>query len=128
MESFDRENIDKLMESRQIHQYFPPSEFCAIKYQLVSRELAPLPTFYFLSRLVPEGNFLVYGRNQKTGPKCNFTTKQYSAKMHTTHIVHKSKSATTQNYRLYFTKLLYVKNIKIRTDKSMCTHNIHIAI
>ena len=47
--------------------------------------------------------------------------------MHTTHIVHKSKSATTQNYRLYFTKLLYIKSIKIRTDKSMCTHNIHIA-
>ena len=27
MENFDRENIDKLLEIRQIRQYFPPSNF-----------------------------------------------------------------------------------------------------
>ena len=27
MENFDRENIDKLLEIRQIRQYFPPSKF-----------------------------------------------------------------------------------------------------
>ena len=32
MEYFDRENIDKLLEIRQIFQCFPPSKFCAIWY------------------------------------------------------------------------------------------------
>ena len=32
MENFDRENIDELLEIRQIRQYFPPSKFCTIQY------------------------------------------------------------------------------------------------
>ena len=32
MENLDRENIDKLLEIRQIRQYFPPSKFYAIWY------------------------------------------------------------------------------------------------
>ena len=32
MENFDRENIDELLEIRQIRQYFPPSKICAIRY------------------------------------------------------------------------------------------------
>ena len=32
MENFDRENIDELLKIRQIHQYFPPSKFCAVQY------------------------------------------------------------------------------------------------
>ena len=31
MENFDRENIDELLEIRQIRQYFPPSKFCAVR-------------------------------------------------------------------------------------------------
>ena len=31
MENFDRENIDELLEIRQIHQYFPPSKFCVVR-------------------------------------------------------------------------------------------------
>jgi len=30
-ENFDRENVDELIKIRQIHQYFPPSKFCAIQ-------------------------------------------------------------------------------------------------
>ena len=37
MENFDRENIDELLEIRQIRQYFPPSKICAVRY-----------TFYYL--------------------------------------------------------------------------------
>ena len=36
MENFDRENIDKLLEICQIRQYFPPSNFCAIRYSYPS--------------------------------------------------------------------------------------------
>ena len=36
LENFDRENIDELLEIRQICQYFPPSKFCAVRYFLVS--------------------------------------------------------------------------------------------
>ena len=36
MENFDWENIDKLLEIRQIRQYFPPSKFCAPRYLLVT--------------------------------------------------------------------------------------------
>ena len=32
MENFDGENIDELLEIRQIHQYFPPSKICAVRY------------------------------------------------------------------------------------------------
>ena len=32
MENFDTENIDELLEIRQIRQYFPPSKFCAVQY------------------------------------------------------------------------------------------------
>ena len=32
MENFDRENIDELLEIRQIRQYFPPSKICAVRY------------------------------------------------------------------------------------------------
>ena len=32
MENFDRENIDELLEIRQICQYVPPSKFCAVWY------------------------------------------------------------------------------------------------
>ena len=32
MESFDRENIDELLEIRQNRQYFPLSKFCAVWY------------------------------------------------------------------------------------------------
>ena len=32
MENFDRENIDELLEIRQIHQYFSPSKICAVRY------------------------------------------------------------------------------------------------
>ena len=32
MENFDRENIDELLEIRQIRQYFPPSKLCAVQY------------------------------------------------------------------------------------------------
>ena len=32
MENFDGENIDELLEIYQIHQYFPPSKFCIIRY------------------------------------------------------------------------------------------------
>ena len=35
MENFDRENIDKLLEIRQIRQYFPPSKFCAVRYIII---------------------------------------------------------------------------------------------
>ena len=31
-ENIDRENIKKLLEIRQIYQYFPPSKFCAVRY------------------------------------------------------------------------------------------------
>ena len=31
MENFDRENIDELLEIRQIRQYFPPSKICAVR-------------------------------------------------------------------------------------------------
>ena len=36
MENFDRENIDELLEIRQIRQYFPPSKICAVRYVLHS--------------------------------------------------------------------------------------------
>ena len=32
MENFDRENIDKLLEIRQIRQYFPLSKFYTVRY------------------------------------------------------------------------------------------------
>ena len=32
MENFDRDNIDELLEIRQIRQYFPPSKICAVRY------------------------------------------------------------------------------------------------
>ena len=32
MENFDRENIDELLEIRQIRQYFPLSKICAVRY------------------------------------------------------------------------------------------------
>ena len=32
MENFDRENIDELLEIRQIREYFPLSKFCTIRY------------------------------------------------------------------------------------------------
>ena len=32
MENFDRENIDELLEIRQIRQYFPPAKICAVRY------------------------------------------------------------------------------------------------
>ena len=32
MKIFDKENIDELLEIRQIRQYFPPSKFCTIQY------------------------------------------------------------------------------------------------
>jgi len=31
-ENFDRENVEELIEIRQICQYFPPSKICAIWY------------------------------------------------------------------------------------------------
>ena len=34
MENFDRENIDELLEIRQIRQYFPPSKICAVRHVL----------------------------------------------------------------------------------------------
>ena len=36
MENFDRENIDELLEIRQIRQYFPPLKFCAVRYLLLT--------------------------------------------------------------------------------------------
>ena len=36
MENFDRENIDELLEIRQIHQYFPPSKICAVRYVIAA--------------------------------------------------------------------------------------------
>jgi len=36
-ENFYRENVDELIKIRQIHQYFPPSKFCAIRYFLWSK-------------------------------------------------------------------------------------------
>ena len=35
MENFDRENIDELLEIRQICQYFPPSKICAVQYVIL---------------------------------------------------------------------------------------------
>ena len=35
MENFDRENIDELLEIRQIRQYSPPSKFCAVRYTVI---------------------------------------------------------------------------------------------
>ena len=32
MENFDKENIDELLEIRQIRQYFPQSKICAVRY------------------------------------------------------------------------------------------------
>ena len=32
MENFDSENIDELLEIREIRQYSPPSKFCAVQY------------------------------------------------------------------------------------------------
>jgi len=32
VENFDGENVDELIKIRQIHQYFPLSKFCAIRY------------------------------------------------------------------------------------------------
>ena len=37
MENFDRENIDELLEIRQIRQYFPPSKICAVRYVQVKQ-------------------------------------------------------------------------------------------
>ena len=34
MENVDRENIDELLEIRQIRQYFPPSKFYAVRYTI----------------------------------------------------------------------------------------------
>jgi len=31
-ENFDRENVDELIKIHQIHQYFPPSKICTIRY------------------------------------------------------------------------------------------------
>ena len=39
METFDRENIDKLLEIRQIGQYFPQSKFSAVRYIMKCRKL-----------------------------------------------------------------------------------------
>ena len=39
MENLDRENIDEFLEIRQIHQHFPPSKICAIRYNL--RQILP---------------------------------------------------------------------------------------
>ena len=36
MENFDRENIDELLEIRQIRQYFPPSKICYVQRRLIS--------------------------------------------------------------------------------------------
>ena len=36
MENFDRENIDELLEIRQIRQYFPPSKICAVQYWMAN--------------------------------------------------------------------------------------------
>ena len=35
-EIFDGENVDKLIKIRQIHQYFPPSKFCTIRYNNIN--------------------------------------------------------------------------------------------
>jgi len=31
VENFDGKNVDELIKIHQIHQYFPPSKFCAIR-------------------------------------------------------------------------------------------------
>ena len=36
MENFDRENIDKLLEIHQIHQYLPRQNFGAVRYMLTN--------------------------------------------------------------------------------------------
>ena len=38
VENFDEENVDELIKIRQIRQYFPPSKFCAIRYELQIKE------------------------------------------------------------------------------------------
>ena len=45
MENFDRENIDELLEIRQIRQYFPPSKICAVRYNLLAESIH-LPNFF----------------------------------------------------------------------------------
>ena len=42
MENFDGENIDELLEIRQICQYFPPSKFYTIRQLLFSKLLSLL--------------------------------------------------------------------------------------
>ena len=39
MKIFDKENIDELLEIRQIRQYFPQTKFCAIQYTYIIRIL-----------------------------------------------------------------------------------------
>ena len=50
MENFDRENIDELLEIRQIRQYFPPSKFCAIRYVVIYVPFSILSTVANLLR------------------------------------------------------------------------------
>ena len=33
MKSFDGENINELLQICQVHQYFPPSKFCAVRHK-----------------------------------------------------------------------------------------------
>ena len=52
MENFDKENIDKLLEIRQIRQYFPPSKFSTLWYVtgFVKRDLTHASNFSALWR------------------------------------------------------------------------------
>ena len=48
MEIFDRENIDKLLEIRQICQYFFLSKVCAIQYVRVCMYVCYVCTYVFV--------------------------------------------------------------------------------
>ena len=52
---------------------------------------------------------------------CNCATRNYNKLqcVATTHVLHKTTNATTQNYRLHCTKLCYT------TDKTACTCNTY---
>jgi len=55
VENFDGENVDELIKIRQIHQYFPPSKFCAIRYisNCYHQAIAYVTTTYWDSKLRP---------------------------------------------------------------------------
>jgi len=67
-ENFDGENVDELIKIRQIHQYFPPSKFCAIWYWLLANSITAAT---YLKSSMKLANTNAITCNQNSDLKCN---------------------------------------------------------